>query len=1694
MAEANERPPFKGKEKQTNRLGKNKAVKNIKQTIFVRLSEMVSQDADLHAFLLHRMAPKVIPFKIIERPTNGSPNTTDGTSRLVLLFESKSSASKAVNMLHKSNKKTTSKIHCFFTSEEEKGLKTDSKEKVENRFEHHMKEIFEAAKAALENHEIKIRSANKGLIASEKLLRGTTGPSLEEYETMTSEVCAREDKLNELKLQRREFKCFLSDLNLRLEKVKFDQNFEAKVLELRKYLGIECNRLKCALPMYARRSDILDIVEKNQVSVILGETGSGKSTQMAQYIYQAGFASGGMIACTQPRKIAAVSLATHVASEMASCVGQVVGYQVGMQKRKSAITKILYMTDHVLLNECLKNSNLPDFSCLIIDEAHERSIVTDILLGMIKSCLQHRPDLKVIITSATIDPGVFVSYFGGPAICPVLRVSGRTFPVTVFYMEENDEQPFPEKHEDKALKKAIEIHSEFPVADGDILVFLTSPLETEKCCENFQKTVSGKDYKCLQLHGKLQHEEQKSIFEPLPPGFRKIVFATNSAETSITIPGIKFVVDTGLAKEMRYDPKKNMNSLSIYPVSRSSAEQRKGRAGRMAPGTCYRLFTDGDFTEMESNTKPEILRVHLGQALLKLLELGVNPLAFDFVESPPRSSLEIAMKSLQEIDTVKDGAITELGRWVAKLPLEPRLGVLVKNGIDKGVPIEAMILAGSCCSGGMFFRMGTEEEKKSADVQKTKFCHPGGDMMTMLNVFKDWHNVNEKDKGKWCKQNSINGKSMKGIRETIKEVLTILKREMKEEIKFELKQGDNTDELLQGLVIKCMKNNVCCFLGHEQAGYITAKQLQHVQIHPSSSMKSLGQTPRLLVYWQLLQTSRTFITNLTPVEEELLKKSETEVSVEINEEEIQRQCVSLTGKFPVGNLVFRKFVGPLHKNRREKEEQIRALCENTIVIIEANREIGEIQLFCNQKFSSFANAELQKEIKSFAEPLKQQAVEVHLGKNESGVRAILGEGGVVKDILMPYQYRTVKIKLNDNEDLTEEDVHNALSLFGDLEDVFRYRAKGQKCNVFWGKATFCRQDDANKAVQTFKEKEQDIISLVPEKFGSDKMKGTTFTLKLTWLRRSSKGFGYVNLERPEDLSGLLTSRTLLVDSSIISVFLAKKGNLYLKGFRFDVTEEAVIKALAQARGVEADRSRFQVIIPRTEALNDGVDPQQVIKRKLEQYVPEDSFRVNVREIKPKTVKGMAFVTFTNADHFQTAANQLVQGSHMYLNGNPVDITVDLKSSLHLTKKVYEAVKEDLDVFIKEADNNIPRAAISVKEMKSGNYAADIYATSTADMAAAKVGIHKILAGDCLESRLNEAINRLFTHDAREFLKNVEQEIQSVVTVDDRTMSVRIQGSAECRTRTLILINEYLGKMANSSEKQIILKGQNNPVGLMKAVLIKYGTDLEKLKTECNLLSVSLKHRYHSICITGQSSAIEKATSLIESVKTELAERNTTRQSDDLLPECPICLCEIELNELVRLEYCGHPYCQPCLKSQVESAVQDKQFPLVCAVENCNSSFVQQDLRKQTEKAIVKLKPLAAAAVSCCVTKNQKVFRYCITADCEIVYRVSEDGRQFQCPECGARMCTTCHIQFHDGLTCAMYQGAKTGEGSVELWVKEKPDARKKCPKCHVGIEKIAGCNHMTCSCKAHICWVCLAVFSSGSECYGHLRTAHGTFM
>lgn len=343
------------------------------------------------------------------------------------------------------------------------------------------------------------------------------------------------------------------------------------------------------------------------------------------------------------------------------------------------------MTDHILLNECLLDRSLSKYACIIIDEAHERSIYTDLLLGLLKQCIAVRKDLKLLITSATIDPEIFVVYLGGAEQCPVLKVSGRTFPVEVVWSEdEENDLSYPENYEDKVLKKVIEIHKTKKINEGGILAFLTSAAETEKCVGKYKQAIGEKDNVCLQLHGRLRPDEQQLVFASTPEGKRKVVFATNSAETSITIDGVRFVIDSGVVKEMRFDPKKNMSSLDVVSVSQSSANQRQGRTGRTSAGTCYRLYTQEDYDKMAKTGSPEILRIQVAQAMLKLLEFGVEPLSFQYVQSV--DSMQLALKELKNIGAVDvNGHLTDSGKWIAKLPLEPKLGMMIKYGVDTGI-------------------------------------------------------------------------------------------------------------------------------------------------------------------------------------------------------------------------------------------------------------------------------------------------------------------------------------------------------------------------------------------------------------------------------------------------------------------------------------------------------------------------------------------------------------------------------------------------------------------------------------------------------------------------------------------------------------------------------------------------------------------------------------------------------------------------------------------------------------------------------------------------------------------------------------------------------------------------------------------------------------------------------------------------
>ena len=1134
--------------KKTKVLPERKKPRSQPTNVYVRIHDVIHDIGVLGDVLTSKVNSPGVELT----PTETSVRRSDRFTYCTLTCDSKALAKKLRYLILKDRDQSRPLIDCSFDDFEAEEIQRQQNEKAKADLRKIVEHEFDArSEQVVRAHDQKVKETQEKIDRARENVR-----DLYTAKKTREEIAALEHKLEELQLQKREFTTALDGFRQKLDSLLKKDNYETEVRSLRKALGVECCRLERALPIYARRQDIVQVVQQNPVSVLLAETGSGKSTQVVQYLLDAGLGERGAIVCTQPRKVAAVSLATHVAQELAGNVGKEVGYKAGSRVKTSATTKVIYMTDHVLLNECLMDPELKAFSCVVVDEAHERSLFTDLLLTMVKRCVARRPDLRVVITSATIDPQVFVNFFGS---CPVMRVSGRTFPVDVVWQDAASEESQFENYVEAAVNKAVEIHEKEP--PGDILVFLTSALEIQRSCDLFQQKVKDRtDYTCFQLHGQLQADEQQKVFEPPERNKRKVVFATNCAETSITIDGIKYVVDTGVAKEMRYDAKRNIRSLNVTVISQSSAEQRKGRAGRTAPGKCYRLYSQRSFQAMDALSLPEILKTHLGHALLKLAELGVTPDMYDFVQSPSQEAIDAALVTLRQLGAMRDGVITDTGKWIARLPFDPKLGLMTLHGRDCGLLYDVIVLAALVSAGsGLFYRGLTDEEHKKFDKSKIKFSHQGGDSLTSLEVYKAWQAVAEKEKNKWCVNNSINAKVIRGVRDTVNDVCKLLKNEAKVEVTHQFSEDESTADALRKILFICNASNLCHYLGREKAGYFAAGACRQVHFHPSSAICSLASFPQWVVYDQLLQTSRDFITGVSPVDDAWLQ----EVSRErfgFDVEQVRRKKLQNVFTQPAGSHAFFAIVGPRYTKLRQLQEGWEGP-DSSVMVVEASREAGEVRVFCTDAADSVEHLtrELTAEADKAVKDVRLEVGEVAVGSEKSGLRVVLGQGGQVTDILMPNETRKIFIT-KPTEDATEETIRQKFQAFGEI----------CYCRPFtggtnWGFLVFRTSSQAATAAEATKDDDQDVAQLERRR---STQHDALFKAKISWNRRPARGFGFVSVS-PAYLSECLLMGSLYIGGSLVRIRNNRKNedSLYLTELPADVTEDLIKRSLLHALGV-----------------------------------------------------------------------------------------------------------------------------------------------------------------------------------------------------------------------------------------------------------------------------------------------------------------------------------------------------------------------------------------------------------------------------------------------------------------------------------------------------------------------------------------------
>ncbi|KAK5642286.1 hypothetical protein RI129_008453 [Pyrocoelia pectoralis] len=606
------------------------------------------------------------------------------------------------------------------------------------------------------------------------------------------------------------------------------------------------------LPVFAVRQELLNVIRENSVVIIVGETGSGKTTQLTQYLHEDGYSKYGMIGCTQPRRVAAMSVAKRVSDEMGTQLGDEVGYAIRFEDCTSENTVIKYMTDGILLRESLREAELDHYSAIIMDEAHERSLSTDVLFGLLREIVAKRHDLKLIVTSATMDSSKFSLFFGN---VPTFTIPGRTFPVETLFSKNPVED-----YVDAAVKQALQIHLQPP--SGDILIFMPGQEDIEVTCEVLAERLTeiehAPELSILPIYSQLPSDLQAKIFQRSPEGIRKCVVATNIAETSLTVDGIIFVIDSGYCKLKVYNPRIGMDALQIYPISQANANQRSGRAGRTGPGQAFRLYTERQYKdELLVTNVPEIQRTNLANTVLLLKSLGVEDLLqFHFMDPPPQDNILNSLYQLWILGALDNtGLLTKLGRQMAEFPLDPPQCQMLIVSSQMGCTEEILTIVSMLSVPSIFYRpKGREEE---ADSVREKFQVPESDHLTYLHVYNQWKQNNYSSH--WCNEHFIHVKAMRKVREVRQQLKDIV---LQQKLQIE-SCGTHWD-----IVRKC----ICSAYFHQAARlkgigeYVNLRTGMPCHLHATSALFGLGNTPDYVVYHELVMTAREYMQCVTSVD------------------------------------------------------------------------------------------------------------------------------------------------------------------------------------------------------------------------------------------------------------------------------------------------------------------------------------------------------------------------------------------------------------------------------------------------------------------------------------------------------------------------------------------------------------------------------------------------------------------------------------------------------------------------------------------------------------------------------------------------------------------------------------------------------------------------------------------------------------
>ncbi|MCR5124193.1 MAG: ATP-dependent RNA helicase [Treponema sp.] len=652
------------------------------------------------------------------------------------------------------------------------------------------------------------------------------------------------------------------------------------------------------LPVYEQKDKILESLKNNQVVIVQSPTGSGKTTQIPVILHEAGYSKDGMIAVTQPRRIAALSVSEFISKQLGTTYPGLVGYKMRFDDKTDPTTKIKIMTDGILLQEMKIDPWLHNYSVMMVDEAHERSLNIDFVLGLLKRVIKSRPEFRVVVSSATMNAEAFSKYFDD---APIVTIDTQTYPVTMIYDPPEGKPTTTTAIGSELLLAKIESTVDRVIENGekgDILIFLPGEKIIKDCVQRLSYSSVRHKLHIIPLYGRLPKEEQERVFEKAPLGKRKVVISTNIAETSVTINGITTVIDSGLAKLNFYSPRTYTSSLIETPVSKASCNQRRGRAGRTQAGTCYRLYKREDFEKRPEFTTEEIHRTDLSEVVLRMSELGITEFSqFDFISPPEDAGIQGAVETLNFLGALEaDNTLSKIGKMMVEFPLEPRISrIIVESIMNYPDVLEETLIAASFMSTNSPFVLPQGEEMEARRAHHN-FRDMQGDFVSYVKLFRTY--VAMRNKTRFCQNNYLDEKVMAEIEN--------IKMQLEEEINhmgIPITSGGSMDNYLCCIAAGLIQF-VCVREGRESYRSLTA---DHISIHPGSSM--FKKDPLYIVAGEIVRTSRTFASSVSPLTKALLNKISPDLEARLTYARTGSKNKILTGSYEFNGTNFDDFKG-----------------------------------------------------------------------------------------------------------------------------------------------------------------------------------------------------------------------------------------------------------------------------------------------------------------------------------------------------------------------------------------------------------------------------------------------------------------------------------------------------------------------------------------------------------------------------------------------------------------------------------------------------------------------------------------------------------------------------------------------------------------------------------------------------------------